>query len=479
MAEIDLTNQHPEYQETLDSRTKSRDLYEGWRAVKAKTETYLFKEPRELDEEYDIRIARAVLDNWVEKVVQARQSVIFRKAPKRELSAPLQPFLEDVDRNGTSADSFFESSAFESQVDGIHWVLIDMPPAPEGGFVSRADEVASQQRPFFQQVPAASVIDWEIAPDGNLAWLVISQSRMEVRESPGVATKIVAQFKIWYRDRWEVYESTGDGKEAKTVLVQSGVNTSLVVPLVPFFGVKNSEQSGWPVIDKLIEHIVLIYNKRSDLDRSERITAHPVPYVISPDKPELLNMANGIWINSKDAGGNPVEVGILETSGAAFDSIRESIRDLIQTIQSNALAQAKKDSAQVESADSQKEYRKAFNSSLRSASVNYEASERRCWEIAGLWIGNLNPNVVEYNRDFDDATIGEVMIEKLSNLAGGKAILTRKTLFEILQKGEIIDPALDADTEIAALDAEDSAATQALAKSLVPVAANMPPEPLQ
>lgn len=477
MADVNLDNQHADYKATLESRTRSRDLYEGWSAVKAKAETYLFKEPREKDEDYLLRVKRAVLDNWVEKIVQARQAVIFRKAPKRTLPKPVEAYINDVDRNGTNAGVFFEAAAFDAQVDGIHWVLVDMPQAPEAGHLSLADEKNSQHRPFFQHIPAANVIDWEIGADGAMLWAVITQSRAEERLVPGTEAQIVPQWKIWYRDRFELYEAGGDDKK-KTALVSEGPNTSGVVPLVPFFGIKRTEQSGLPVVEKLLEHVTLIYNKRSDLDRSERIAAHPTPYVISPAKLELLNMANGFWICSKDAAGVPIEVGMLETSGIAFSSIRESIAGLVQTIQANALAQAKKDSAQTESAENQKEYKSTFNSSLRSASLGYESSERRCWEIFGLWIKTAAvADSVAYNRDFDDRTIDEAMISRLLELAGGKPVITQATLLKALQKGEIIDPDLNVENEINALKTEEADAAEALAKTLVPVAESLPPEP--
>lgn len=477
MAEVNLDNQHPDYQATLDSRTRSRDLYEGWRAVKANAETYLFREPREKDEDYLLRVKRAVLDNWVEKVVQARQAVIFRKTPKRTLPKAIEAYIGNADRNGTSAGVFFETAAFEAQVDGIHWVIVDMPQAPEEGHRSLAEEKLSQHRPFFQHIPANNVIDWEIGPDGAMLWAVVSQSRSTERLTPGVPASTIPQWKIWYRDHFELYEASADDKK-KTALVSEGPNTSGVVPLVPFFGIKRTEQSGFAVVEKLIEHVTLIYNKRSDLDRSERIAAHPTPYVISPVKLELLNMANGFWICSKDAAGIPVEVGMLETSGVAFGSIRESIAGIVQTIQANALAQAKKDSAQTESADSQKEYKATFNSSLRSASMSYESSETQCWDIFGKWIGVPVPEKsVAYNRDFDDRTIDEAMIARLMDLAGGKPVITQATLLKALQRGEIIDPDLNVDQEIAALKAEEASATEALAKTLVPVADTLPQEP--
>lgn len=473
MAEVDLDHKHPDYTATTQSRTRSRDLYEGWRAVKAATEEYLYKESKETDDDYAIRLKRAVVDNWVERIIQARQSVLFRKSVKREIAGKLKPMLEDVDRNGTSAEAFFQQVAREAQIDGIHWVAVDMPVRPADGFASLAAEAAAQHRPFFESVPAGAVIDWEVGPDGQLDWAVIKMSVPTPRLAAGTPFETKDKWKVWYRNRWEILSA---GDKGPTIEAE-GPNTSGVVPLVPFFGVKRTDYSGWPVVDLLLEHIILIYNKRSDLDRAERVAAHPFLSVLSPVKPDFLNMTNAFWLNTADAAGVTVDVKILETSGVAFESVRTSIGAIEHTIRAHALAQAKKDSAQVESADSQREYRENFNSSLRSASVLYEASERLCWETAGRWVTDTSQKTIEYNRDFDDSTIEDTMVKTLSELAGGRPVLTRKTFLGILQKGEVIDPELDIEAELKALDSEESAASEALAKSLVPVAATLPPEP--
>jgi hypothetical protein len=474
MATVDLDHKHPDYIATTESRTRSRDLYEGWRAVKAATETYLFKESKETDDDYAIRLKRAVVDNWVERIVQARQSVTFRKSVKREIAGKLKPMLEDVDRNGTSAEAFFQQVAREAQIDGIHWVAVDMPVRPADGYPSAAAESAARHRPFFESIPSDAVIDWEVGPDKKLIWIVIKMSTPTPRLAAGTSYEVKPKWKVWYRDHWEVLVA---GEKGATIEAE-GPNTSGVVPLVPFFGVKRTDYSGWPVVDLLLEHIILIYNKRSDLDRAERVAAHPFLSILSPVKPDFLNMTNAFWLNTADAAGITVDVKILETTGVAFDSVRASIDDLAHTIRAHALAQAKKDSAQVESADAQREYRENFNSSLRSASVLYEASERQCWEIAGLWAKDTSEKKVDYNRDFDDSTIDQAMVKTLSELAGGRPVITRKTLLETLQKGELIDPQLNIEKELADLDSEDASAAQALAKSLVPVAATLPPEPL-
>lgn len=465
---MDLTQRHAAYLATQSARTKSRDLYSGSEAVRAKGETYLFKEKNEVQEDFDLRLKRAVIDPYVEKIVGARQSLLFAKAHTRELPEPLELFRDDVDMKGASASTFFHDIAQEAQTDGIAWVAVDMPRLPDGGYASAQAERNANHRVFFEQIPGSAVIDWEVGPDRQLVWAVIEQSVANPRASAGDAIETKTQWKVWSRAEWAVYElaASEDGgkvEEKSFVAVETGTNPTGVVPLVPFLGVPYVEDfAGWPAAASVLDHIILIYNKNSDLDWFERLTSHPIPYAVSPKKPEKLDVNKGFWIESGPNSGS-ITVGYLETTGAAFGSIRDSIQDLEAKILRIALAQARKDSAQVQSAEGQREDRKIFASSLKSASVHYEDSEQRCWEIAARWIGVQTEIEIEYTRDFDDRLIEATMIQALSSLADANRLST-KTLLNILQQGEVLPEFVDIDEEVEqmqAQEAEVSAATLA------------------
>lgn len=445
---INLTIQHPDFVATAHDRQKSRDLFDGQGAVKDKRDVYLYREKNESDDDYELRLKRAVLDPWVEKIVAARQAMLFAKSHSRELPAQLDLWQSDMDMLGTPADVFFHDAAREAQVDGIHWVLVDAPrtPTDEQGkslLKSALDEKNSGLRPFFQRIPADAVIDWEVGPDRKLLWAVITESNASDRGEQGWGCDPEAreQWKVWTRSQWLVYEATeveGNGSERESYeLVEQGVNPFGEVPLVPFFGVKRTDHSGWPVAKSVLGHILQIYNKESDLDWFERLSAHPIPYTIGKDKPTRLDAAKGFHLKSEP--GYSTAVGYLETTGQGFASLRESIKDLRFRIYSIALAQAQKDSAQVQSADSQREDRRIFTSSLKSASISLEASERRCWEIMARWGRGADSSGIKitYSRDFDDRIIEAAMINAFKDLAVAE-MLPVDDVLQLLIDGDIL-----------------------------------------
>jgi len=463
-----LSRHHPDYDATLAARTISRDLYEGDEDVKAKETTYLIQGKNEEDADYALRLARAALDPFAEKIVDARQALLFLKTHTRELPATLEAYMDDIDLKGTPASVFFADAGREAQVDGIHWVLVDMPRAPvddDGNPTVRSalDEKEAGLRPFFEHVPGGAVIDWAVGEDRKLLFTVTETNSEEPRAEDDFGEEPVYrdQWTVWTRSAWYVYatKTTGTGGNTKSTveIIDEGVHSLGVVPMIPFFGVRRTDYSGWPVTRSVNPFILQIYNKESDLDRYEQISAHPIPCVIAKEKPEEMLTGGGFFIPSVPE--YQTEVFFLETNGKGFESLRLSIRSKQSRIFSIALAQAMRDSAQTQSADAQREDRKIFAASLKSVSVSLEASEQRCWEIMGVWeqLGDSEIDNIEisYSRDFDNQMIESAMIQALSALVMTDQLPVRE-LWDILKTGEILPSDFDNDEAEKAIEAAEA-----------------------
>jgi len=465
---LDLSNKHPEWTETATARTKGRDLYSGTAVVRAKRTTYLIQETNESDADYENRLRRAVLDPYCEKIIAARQGMLFRKEATRILPAGLAKYENNVDLKGTPGGVFFRDAASEAQVDGAHWVLVDMPRAPEGGYGSQAEAETYGARPYFDHVPAGAVVDWSVGEDRELSWAVIAyQHTNEGERGWGYEIESESRWKVWTREAWYIYGEAANigasapGTSDKFILIDEGVNPTGVVPLVPFLGLRLSDYAGWPVCHAVLDHIVLLYNKASDLDWYERLSAHPIPYVIGPEKPEILDVAKGLYLKSEPSGG-AVSAGYLEPAGTAYDALRASMDSLVARILSIALAQSMKDSAQVQSAEGQREDRKIFAASLETTSQAYEAAEQRCWDVAAAWTKDTSAVDITYSRDFDDSLIEATMLNALTGLVAAD-MLTRTTALEIMQRGDLLPEGIDIAGEIESLESADALAVARLA----------------
>lgn len=455
---LNLDTLHPEWKATKDDRIRSQDLYCGTTAVKAKTTTYLFKGTNELSEHYAVRLARAVLSPWVEKIVHARQSVITEKPVERKVPLDLEPLLNDADGKGTPVDVFFADVQRQAQVSGAHWVLVDMPPVPEGGYVSKAAELAAGHRVFFSHVPADNVIDWEVGPDRELVWAVIRDTQQQPRANAGDDITIENRWRVWTRTEWSIYtDKSPDGTTMSSNqyhLIAQGQHGLGAVPLVPFLGLPYSEYAGYPVAKSVLDMIVLLYNKQSDLDWFEYLAAHPIPVVIAPKKPERIDAQAGLFIDSSAGQGVQIDCKYLETNGEPFDALRTSIAGTESMIFMLALAQAKRDGVQVEAADTQREYRRDFKSSLRTQSQAFERAEKKCWQLAATWTKADRATIeITYSRDFNDRIVEAQMLATLGDLADAGR-LTNETLLTLMKESGHLPENFDIDDELKKLTAQ-------------------------
>jgi hypothetical protein len=471
---------HKLYSRLEPVRVKSRDLYDGAVAVKAKGPEYLYRTKNETDEDYALRLKRAVYDNWAAVVIRARLAVTWRKGPVRDkFPSDLEPYRSDVDGHGTGEDTFFKSVNESASVEGLTFVLVDKTRVPvtvtgsgEAGAIdaqgrwwawpfTRAAETALGIRPMFKLMPSGCVFDWKPDGMGGVEWVTIALKREEKGE-PGFEAKEIDQRLIWRKDSWTLLEMADPIKNpgapaGEWVTVDGDQNPLGEVPLVPFYGIKEEEWMGSPVTKDVLDHCLSIYNKFSDRDVSEFLTNNPIPYFIGGESPTKLQATLGTGIFVKVQPQVQAEIGYMEPSGSGVEASRSSERDLIRRIAETALSQAKRDTAQVQDDDSLKEEAKIFNSSLVSVAVTMEQGERKCWELFWRWMSKTPtvrewPGEVHYSRDFDDSTIDTEMIKALSDMVD-KSQLPVRLLLEILKKGEVLPE--DLDTEKIITEIED------------------------
>jgi hypothetical protein len=465
-----LWTQNAAYTATQTIREKARDLYEGADVVKGKGQTYLFKGKNEDDiatnSPYQIRLKRARYENLIRKIITWRQAIMFQKGHSRKVASRLAGLEANADRRNTSAATFFADVARDAQVDGVCFVGVDMPRAAEGQYASAAEEERAGFRPFFEKIPASSVIDWAYDDSMILLWAMICQAAPDRRTGPEDTVKAATQYKLWTRTDWVLYEvGAGNSDTAKTEIGR-GTNRTGQVPIIPFYGERYVDMAGWPVCRAVLDDCILLYNKQSDLDYFEMLASNPIPVVIAPTKPELLEVGKGLYIKSSPDCGQ-IEAKYLEITGAGFDSIRQSIADIRAQIYGIMLGQGRKDTAQVESMDAQREYKRILTASLAESLTSYERSETECWRIAEKWVNESTQSEITYNKDLDSTLIDTAVIDTMTAMADAGRLTTR-TLLKAAQEGEMLPSDFDLELELEELSKQEatrSAETLAVMKA--------------
>lgn len=471
---FDLVN--PEHAAFATSRETSADLFAGRSVVKAAGDRYLFRSVREPDDWFAWRLKRAVYTNWLRAVIEARDALLWRKSPVREGLPPvLEARLLNVDRKRNSADAFFRDRCIRAEVDGVSFVLVNRPPAASAA-VSRAEEQALDGTAYFEPVSAADMLDWSVGDDGALEWCVIKRDGYAPRQ-PGIKPKPIYRRLVWTRKEIAVFERLGKSGDFAQV-GEAALNPIGAVPVVPFYGARvdsNVWGLGLPIGEDILNHCLDIYNSMSDAQAAMFLSCNPIFVTITPERhvPQEIDATHGKSLALVSTpGGGTVDAKWLEIGGAGIQVVLAHVGGTVRTIYEIALRQAKRDTAQVQAADSMREDQRVFRASLATVSKSREESEAECWRFAALWESVTEEQAdriaISYKKDFDDRMIEAQMLDAISRLAEG-GIVSRRTIFEdVIKRGEIVssDRSWEEEQEVIAREREDAAMPGFAAPSL-------------
>lgn len=144
-----------------------RTLSGGTPAMRAAGAKYLPKEPRELDPDYAIRLARSVLFEGYPMTVEALVGAVFKNEITigEDVPVTIRTYLEDVDLAGNHID-VFGKKCFKDQFEGCSVILVEMPPRLERSSLTlsqtptSADDKAMNRRPYWVKYSHSQVTNY-------------------------------------------------------------------------------------------------------------------------------------------------------------------------------------------------------------------------------------------------------------------------------------------------------------------------------
>jgi hypothetical protein len=290
-------------------------------------------------------------------------------------------------------------------------------------------------------VSPSDVIAWGHNPDDDLLDYVVVRETT-IRNDTGDAWgnyETIEQYKIWYRDRWELWEM-GDTQTAGFLKVDEGLHPCGQVPIVAGYFKKKYEMVGESCFAEVLSLIKRAYIFENTLDKSLFDTAFPQQAFFGFDaedvKSYIRSSSNGLVASDSSARSE-----YIEPSGRAFQALFDKIVADERAIREISLRMIKTGQInQAESADSKKLDKQQLDSQLAVFSRNCEEFEMSCWRMMGKWLemsdSELESINVKYNDDFD---IEKISSEFLKALIEMRKIgdLSRETYWQILKNGEI------------------------------------------
>ncbi len=451
-----LEKQHPDYVLQSSGWEKLQDCFEGGNKVqKATDDKYLVKRAKEDDARYAVRKRRAVYYNKPEQIISTFQGHIWRKQPDREsLPDALFEIVGNVDRLGKTANGFFKEVTEMAQVKGVCWVLVDYPvnPNPEIEKQSLAEEqalvVPHGLRPYFVKIDPQDLLDWGFVnnPDGSqsLYYAVIRES-IEVSNEPFLKRESEVQYRVIKPDVIEIWKNQKVGDKEMAVRVGSKMNTLGEIPIIPFYGKQVRFGVGKSAIHNIVDLALELYNKHSDKDNAEFMSAYPIPFFKMCDLDGKLKMGEGVGIASGDPNG---DFRLVEFQGASIEALRRTEQDILQEMFDLALKQIRQTGAQRETAEAKRLDRLDATSDIQARVIGFEESEQKCWEFAADWLklADKREQWIKYNNDFDIRDMQADLANIFLTMTDSEKLST-ETLWNVLKRGELLDPDFNPDEE--------------------------------
>lgn len=446
-------NQMPDY-------NLVNDCYAGTRVIRDKSTEYLPQEPAEKIENYAVRLARAVFWNAFRRTVQGLVGMVFRKNPQvaEDVAPVITDHLENIDLQGTHFD-VFSKQVFTDQVkDGHTFVLIDMPPPLEDG-ATRADEV--DRRPYWIQYKKNQIINWRTEQREGAIILTQVTLRECVSEPDGeYGESEVVQYRVLRPGSWTVYREDESGNFNEYA---SGLTSLDFIPLVEFNGSRTGYFQSSPRLLAVAYENLRLYRLQSDLEHVMHICNVPI-FVITG----RANSKDPIIISVNMALDLPVggTADWTEHQGHAIPAAQAEIEVSKGNMAALGLSMLVKRSRIVQTATQSTIDYDAESSELASEARSLEDGLEQCIVFHSRYLQIEPPKPrnrqkqeggsVTVNKDFSSIVFDSTLITAFSNMVTANQIRL-ETLWDLLERGDMLPPNFDPKIEKAAIDASTSA----------------------
>lgn len=435
-----------------------RDVYEGTLRMREKGAKYLPRFPKETTGDYERRRKKAVLYNATRRTVEGLTGMVFRKDPQLSEDVPseIEEHTDNIDLAGRSLDVFARDFFEASLLDGHAHIFVDYQRTDDSEIRTLADEQQMGVRPYWVMLEKQDVLSWRtrsvngrpvltqlvwretiVRPDGEFGEEEVTRYRVYQR----VAAEDEGTGEVRAAVEWQIWEEKEDGE---VVPVESGLMDIPVIPLATGYTNRTGFlESDPPLLDLALEN-VRHYQARSDRAHVLHFASVPIPFFSGVEMDELKWGPNhAISTENEQAAAQ-----ILEPSGNGLEEGRLELQDIEQRMAALGLAMLQRDTRAAETAEARRIEKSETDSSLSAAARGLEGALEEALSYHALWMDreDADGGSASVNRDFESQMLDPQMVTTLSGLVG-RGQLSVETMWDILERGEILPDDFDPDME--------------------------------
>jgi hypothetical protein len=442
--------QHAEYRAMLPSWQKMHDACISETHVHSLGEEYLPRLDEMDDAQYKAYTKRAEFPMFARHALETFQGMTMRKPIIIEGLDRNHEFLQNIDSKGSTIDVYVSNLVETFLRYRRAGTLVEYPPSDPNQ--SKADAEKNNVRPRLAFYDHSSIINWKTETKNNLTVL----SLVVLKEAEDVSND---EFTHEYKNRYrvlklengaylqEVYNHNKELVEIKTPLKN---NKPLnYIPFEIHGGIKVKSPAALPLVEQNFHW----YMKDADYQHGLHYTALPTPWVVGvdpkdPNAPKTIGPQK-LWMLPIGA-----TCGMLEFTGKGLGQVAASMQDTFANIVLLASQILVPKSAYDESATSSSIRSVSETASLSAMVKGLSEEMTRVINWACEWAGYTEDKVLlEINSDFMPMTLSGADVSAYVS-AVIKEGFSKRTLFELLKKGEIIDGDRQLEDELADIEKE-------------------------
>lgn len=443
---------HPEYTEYLSLWQACEDANDGEAEIHKQGEKYLPKLAGELSDDYTKRVNRTPFFNAMARTIQGLCGMVFRKPPAIELPLKTESYADDIDLAGTPLVSFVADIVDEYLETGRVGVLVDHPEQADEEGLTVAEAEARGYRPALKKYEAEHIINWRTGRISNRHQLAM----VVLKESANVAS---SEFDHAAEDRYRVldlfsgvYRQRVFRKGEKGADEQIGPDIFPTINGKPFdfipFRIIGGIHPQTPPLMGLVDINLHHYQVNADYHHGLHLSM-PTLFVTGyrpidePGKPSPTIYIGGPAANIlPDTGANAF---FAEVS-SKFDGHRTALLDFKNEMAVLGARMLESQKASVEASETIARRQNGEDSYLAEIAQMVSRDIEWLLGIFAEWAGDSGEVKFALNRDFSPAGMSA---QELTALVGAwqSGAISQQTLFDNLQRGEIIDGAVTFDEE--------------------------------
>jgi len=436
-------------------------LLGGTPAMRLKGITYLPKQPREEQDDYDYRVKVSTLFPAYRRTVSVMAGKPFSKELTLSAETPVeiagraakdgQPEIEgwaaDIDREGVNLHTF-GAEMFAESFYGLCGIIVDTPRMIEtaGPVATKAEQAQAGVRPYFVRVKHGQILGWKVDDStGSRRLVQLRIAETKTVEDGRFGEKTVERVRVMEPGLWEVWEKQATkGTDVKDVwlLQDSGKTDRNYIPFVPVYGHRLGFMAGAAPLADLAYLNVKHWQSQSDQDESTRYSRKRLLVAIGIDNENPI-VASSSYALQLPAG---ADMKVVQGSAEAVTVGRAELAALEdQMIQAGAELLVKKPGARTatESANDQEGNLCDLQRMVEGFEDSLDAALWMMADSAKLPMGGS----VNLFKDYGAGTLSDASAQLIVSMwqAG---LLSRETAISELKRRGLLSPEITAKLEL-------------------------------